>query len=212
MGPLLAQVIPLALGAAISPVLFLLQLSTLTGSRPVARGSALAIGAAIPLLALGAVGVVIGSGTSLAGHPTLKGGIDIGFGALLLLFAARAALRSPAPPKPKREHSPALRRSFLLGVVAMATNVTSFAFFVPALKLIVESGVGTADKALATLVVWLLALSFVVVPLVLAAVVPGSTRALSAIGDAMTRHRRALTIVLCVGFGAWLVVKGIVAL
>jgi hypothetical protein len=40
MSSLLAEVIPLALGAAISPVIFLLQL-TLTDPRPIARGSAL---------------------------------------------------------------------------------------------------------------------------------------------------------------------------
>jgi hypothetical protein len=37
MGALLSQVIPLALGAAISPVLFLLTLTTLTGERPLVR-------------------------------------------------------------------------------------------------------------------------------------------------------------------------------
>jgi hypothetical protein len=46
MSALLAQIVPLALGAAISPVIFLLQLTTLTGPRPLARGSALAVGAA----------------------------------------------------------------------------------------------------------------------------------------------------------------------
>jgi hypothetical protein len=46
MSSLLAEVIPLALGAAISPVIFLMQLTTLTGPRPIARGSALTGGAA----------------------------------------------------------------------------------------------------------------------------------------------------------------------
>jgi hypothetical protein len=39
MSKLLAQIVPLALGAAISPVVFFLQLTTLT-VRPIARGSA----------------------------------------------------------------------------------------------------------------------------------------------------------------------------
>ena len=48
MSSLLREVIPLALGAAISPVIFLLHLNTLTGERPIARGAALTAGAAAP--------------------------------------------------------------------------------------------------------------------------------------------------------------------
>jgi hypothetical protein len=45
MSSLLREVVPLALAAAISPVIFLLQLNTLTGERPIARGAALTAGA-----------------------------------------------------------------------------------------------------------------------------------------------------------------------
>jgi hypothetical protein len=44
MSSLLREVIPLALAAAISPAIFLLQLNTLTGDRPIARGAALTAG------------------------------------------------------------------------------------------------------------------------------------------------------------------------
>ena len=44
MSSLLREVIPVALAAAISPVSFLLQLNTLTGKRPIARGAALTAG------------------------------------------------------------------------------------------------------------------------------------------------------------------------
>jgi hypothetical protein len=44
MSSLLREVVPLALAAAISPVIFLLQLNTLTGERPIARGAALTAG------------------------------------------------------------------------------------------------------------------------------------------------------------------------
>ena len=40
MSSLLGQVVPMALAAAISPVIFLLQLNTLIGPRALARGSA----------------------------------------------------------------------------------------------------------------------------------------------------------------------------
>jgi hypothetical protein len=46
--------------AAISPVIFLLQLNTLTGARPLAGGSALTAGAAIVLIVGSTIGVALG--------------------------------------------------------------------------------------------------------------------------------------------------------
>jgi hypothetical protein len=60
MSGLLGQVVPMALAAAISPVIFLLQLNTLTGSRALARGSALTAGAAVVLVVLSTIGVALG--------------------------------------------------------------------------------------------------------------------------------------------------------
>jgi hypothetical protein len=60
MSSLLREVIPLALAAAISPVIFLLQLNTLTGKRPIVRGAALTAGAAIVLIVVSTIGVLVG--------------------------------------------------------------------------------------------------------------------------------------------------------
>jgi hypothetical protein len=56
MSGLLREVIPLALAAAISPVIFLLQLNTLTGDRPIVRGAALTAVAAIVLIVVSTIG------------------------------------------------------------------------------------------------------------------------------------------------------------
>ncbi len=213
MGRLLAETIPLALGAAISPVLFLLQLTTLTGQRPVARGSMLALGAAVPLAAIGAAAVAAGSSSSsLTGDPTIKAALDIGLGSVLVGLGLWTLLhrRMPKGPKPPRE--PSLRRSFLLGVAGMATNVTTFALYIPALKLIAASDVGTASKGLVTLLVFVIALSFVLIPLALTVAIPASKRVLAGLGAWLTAHRRALNVVLALGFGIWLVAKGVRAL
>jgi hypothetical protein len=82
MTDLLAQVVPLALAAAISPVVFLVQLTTLTGPKPIARGSALTAGAAVVLIVLSTIGVALG-GTSFSTNDTLKGALNIVLGALL---------------------------------------------------------------------------------------------------------------------------------
>jgi uncharacterized membrane protein YfcA len=98
MSSLLREVIPLALAAAISPVIFLLQLNTLTGERPIARGAALIAGAAIVLIVVSTIGVLVGD-TGFSTNDTLKAAINIAFGVLLIAVGLRALLR---PPKPKR--------------------------------------------------------------------------------------------------------------
>ena len=94
--------IPLALGAAVSPVLLFGAIAAMTGERPLARGAAFALGAALPLAALTAIALLLGRALSLpeASDP-VKGAIDIGFGALLVVLGARALRPSPKPAEPK---------------------------------------------------------------------------------------------------------------
>jgi threonine/homoserine/homoserine lactone efflux protein len=213
MGRLLSQVIPLALGAAISPVLFLLTLTTLAGARPLVRGVALTAGAAVPLILLGSFAFAIGG--SLHASGTTKAAIDLALGVLLVLVGLRALAKGPAEPKPagepKRTAGPV--RSFALGFAAMATNVTTLALYMPAMKLIATSHVSTADRALAHVIVALITLAPAAVPVALVAVAPGSSRrVLAAVSRFMNDHRRAIPVALGFGFGAWLIVKGLAAL
>ena len=213
MGSLLSQVIPLALGAAISPVLFLLTLTTLTGERRLVRGLALTAGAAVPLVLLAAFAFAIAGKLHLSG--TTKAVGDLAFGVLLLLVGVRALVKPPSGPKadakPKRPSGPA--RSFALGFGAMVTNVTTIALYIPAMKLIATSHVSNADRVLAHVIVLLIALAPAAVPVALVAVAPGSSRrVLDAVAEFMTEHRRAIPVVVGFGFGAWLIVKGLAAL
>jgi len=103
MSSLLREVVPLALAAAISPVILLLQLSTLTGERPIARGAALTAGAAIVLIIVSTIGVLVGD-TGFSTNDTLKTAINLGFGVLLVAVGLRALLRRqnrrrPRPPR-----------------------------------------------------------------------------------------------------------------
>ena len=213
MGTLLAETLPLALGAAISPVLFLLQLTTLTGPRPAARGAMLALGAAVPLAAVSVLAVTIGtSSSSLSGDGTIKASLDLGLGCVLLALALWMVVHHPAPKPPKPPHEPSLHRAFVFGLVGMATNVSTFALYIPALKLIAAYDVGAGREAFVGLVVFMVAQSFVLIPLVLTVAVPGSARTLSAIGGWMSAHRRGLNVVLLLAFGTWLAIKGAIAL
>jgi hypothetical protein len=213
MSSLLEEIVPLALAAAISPVVFLLQLNTLTGPRPIARGTALTAGAALVLIIGSTLGVVLG-GTGFSTRNTLQAAINIAFGVLLILVGLRALLR---PPKPKPSDSEAkptsVGRSFLAGAGGMASNVTTFALYIPALALIAGSELPLGQRGLAALIILLITLMVAWVPLVLAVAVPGaSTRLLPAVGRWMTANNRWIQVVLGLGFGIWLLVKGVDAL
>jgi hypothetical protein len=213
MSGLLSQIIPLALAAAISPVLFLLQLNTLTGARPIARGSALTAGAAVVLIVASTIGVLVG-GTGFSTRETLKAAINIVFGALLAAIGIRALLRPPKPKRPEAHTEPTtVGRSFLAGAGGMASNVTTFALYVPALALIAGSGLPLGEQGIAALIILVITLMVAWVPLLLAVAVPGaSSRFLPALGQWMSANNRWIQVVLGIGFGIWLFAKGVTAL
>jgi threonine/homoserine/homoserine lactone efflux protein len=213
MSGLLAQIVPLAFAAAISPVIFLLQLNTLTGPRPMARGFALTAGAAVVLVIGSTIGVAVG-GTGFATRETLQAAINIVLGVLLIAVGLRALLRSPKPKPSGAEAKPtSVGRSFLAGAAGMASNVTTFALYIPALALIAASGLGPGQRGLAALIILVITLLVAWVPLLLAAAVPAaSTRLLPAMGRWMTANNRWIQVVLGFGFGVWLVAKGVSAL
>jgi hypothetical protein len=155
---LLSQVIPMALAAAISPVVFLLQLNTLTGPRPIARGSAVTVGAAVVLIAGSSVGVALG-GTGFSSRETLQAAISIGFGVLLCLVGLRALLQPPKPKSTEPGTKPvSVWRSLLAGAGGMASNVTTFALYIPALALIAGSGLPLGQRGIAALIILLITL------------------------------------------------------
>ena len=95
MGDLLGTVLPLALGAAVSPTLAALVIAVLArGEDAVRRGVALTIGAAVPLVVIATVvlATMHAAGAAAPGpkHRTLDGVVDLVFGVLLAAVAYRA--------------------------------------------------------------------------------------------------------------------------
>jgi hypothetical protein len=209
MSSLLRQVVPMALAAAISPVIFLLQLNTLPGARGLVRGSALTAGAAVVLAVLSTIGVALGD-TGFSTNDRLQAVVNIAFGVLLVAVGLRPLLRPAAPTSTNVEAKRhGIVGSFLAGAAAMASNLTTFALYTPALALVAGSGLPLAQRGLAALIIFLITLMVAWVPLVLAAAVPGaSSRLLPALGRWMTANDRWIQVVLGFGFGIWLVAKG----
>jgi hypothetical protein len=194
-------------------VLFLLQLNALTGPRPVTRGLALTAGAAIVLIIGSTIGVLVGD-TGFSTRDTLQAVINIAFGALLSAVGLRALFRPPEPKTPEpASKPPTVGRTFVLGAGGMASNVTTFALYIPALALIAGSGLPLRQQGIAALIILVITLMVAWVPLLLAVAVPGaSTRLLPWLGRWMTANNRWIQVVLGLGFGIWLVAKGVRAL
>jgi Sap-like sulfolipid-1-addressing protein len=213
MSSLLSQIVPLALAAAISPVLFLLQLNTVTGARPIARGSALTAGAAVVLVVLSTIGVRLGD-TGFSTNDGLQAAINIVFGALLLAVGLRGLLWPPQPKPHEAGSKPAgVGRSFLAGAGGMASNITTFALYIPALALIAASELPLGQQGVAALVILVVTLMVAWVPLAVALAVPGaSSRFLPALGHWMSANNRWIQVILGFGFGNWLLMKGLNAL
>jgi hypothetical protein len=95
----------------------------------------------------------------------------------------------------------------------MATNFTTLALIAPAAKEVSSAGAGVAGRmVLVTLLVGL-ASAPAWAPVVLTLVAPGtSQRALAALGQQITRHKRAAFIMLLGAAGLFLLGRGIVRL
>jgi threonine/homoserine/homoserine lactone efflux protein len=174
---------------------------------------ALTLGAGAVLVAGSTAAVLLGA-TGFSDRGTLKAWINVGFGVLLCLVGLRALLKPPKPKAPDAEPKPtSAGRSFLAGAGGMASNVTTFALYIPALALIAGSGLPLRQQGIAALIILLITLMVAWVPLFLAAVVPGaSTRLLPALGRWMNANDRWIQVVLGFGFGIWLLAKGVTGL
>lgn len=219
MDELLSKILPLALGAAVSPTSLAALLVVLSGRRPIARGAAFLtawLSVLLGLTALGLWGVrqtAPNPATSTVGHV-----VDGIAGVLLLLLALgtvlRSTLRDPAAPAdeatPTDESRPGLWGAFLLGLAMMVTNLSTILLYLPAMHAIAISHVGRPDEFLAVALVLVIASLPVTVPFAFRVVAPGtSTRAFARLHALLTRYQRQIGVGVEVVFGVWLVWKAV---
>lgn len=210
----LAVVVPLGLGGALSPVMLTEQTVLLAGPDGRRVATRYAAGAALTLLLFASALVLFGRSISLPQEPHLDATLDLVLGALLVGLALVLRWRRPrtrAPRRPRAAMSPHTALAF--GVVSMATNVTTLALLVPAAKEIAASDLGLAGRAVAVIVLVVLASIPAWSPVALTEAAPGpAARGLRMLAD-LTRRRGRLLTVACLGaFGALLALRGIVRL
>ncbi len=220
MGALLASVLPLAIGAAISPTLLALQLLVLSGTRDrLGRAWALAAGAALVLVAFSVLGVTVLDRLRPADphhHSVTDAVIMFGAAALLVLLAGRGLLRHPTQAEQHQRRTAgrfetAPRVWFLgVGAVGMLVNFSTLVLFLPALHLVTRSTVAVVERGAVYVILFVVVLVPVLVPVTLVSLLGARVDpALDTTHAFVARHSRTIGTVIELVFAAYLVVKGI---
>lgn len=217
MGRLLAIVLPLALGAAVTPTIVAAQLLQLTArTRPLARAWALAGGAAVVLVGVSVLALAVAAGSGGSDSPSRAGGIVKLVAAVLLVGLGVRALRhrgDPPKPKPHKDDRAHLGRAFAFGAGLMATNFSSLVLYFPAMHAIGISDADATARALALVLLFGIALLPAYgPPLVVGALGERAQAPLDRLSHFFTTHRQAIAAGLCFGFAALLAAAGLHAL
>jgi hypothetical protein len=221
MNELLSAVIPLSLGAAVSPTALAIIVLTLSGKvAPRARAWAEVLGMTVALVAITVL--LLALAQFIAGakpDPRILGSFDLAAAAALLLLGVRDAmrLRSPAKAQKKKASSraagpePNLLAFLGIGVALLVTDVTSLVLYIPALKDILRSSVTDAEKIAVTAIPFFAVLAPAILPAALATVAPRlADRVLDPLNAWVTKNQRVIGMVVCFAFGAYLLWKGYV--
>lgn len=218
MSDLITHILPLAAGAAISPTI--LTLSVLILSGPHGKGRQ----AIFTVVNVGLMTAIAIFGTKALSHVAAhKGGgshaategIYVTLGIVLVLLAIREHFH-PAKDTDKEDADNAAKSTGLaparyasLGVIVTATNFTTMALFIPALREIAVSTDPKGDRLLAGAVLVTLATITAWLPLLATIVLPGpATKALASIHDFTTKYKHQIVEVVLIGFGAYMIIKG----
>jgi hypothetical protein len=162
MGQAIGQVLPLAVGAAISPVPIIASVLLLLTPRAAMTGTAYVVGWFLGLIALGAIVLLIAhsGGASSAGQPkTWVSLLELALGVLVLL-AALAQWRSrpggdAEPPTPKwmgAIESFSVGKAFAVGLFLGALNPKNIPVTIAAAAAIAGTGISHSDQAIVLLV------------------------------------------------------------
>ena len=174
METLLATALPLALGAAISPTIFALEVLVLSGRRhPIRRGWAVAGGAAAMLIIYVLLGLtLLAHVVHHRGHSVTDATIDLGAALVLALLAIRTFRRRPTAAEGHNRMAARMLDAptisfWGLGAFAMLVNFSTLVLFLAALHQISHSSVDLTLKAVVIVMLIVITLLPVLLPLLL---------------------------------------------
>jgi hypothetical protein len=212
MTTLLLQTVPLALGGMVSPIVLLIQIGNLSGARPVARGIAFSIGAAIPLVIIAAIGLGVGHPLQLSRHPNGRAGVRIVIGLVLIGLAIRTTRRRDQAQQPRDVGKRStLGGALTLGVFCMATNETTLALWIALISDIISATVTEVERVAAATIDLAIVLGVVVIPLIATVLSPVFAARLLAIARTwIDRYRRPALALVCAAIGTVLLISGVI--
>ena len=218
MNELLAIVIPLSLGAAVSPTVLAVVVLTLSGRvSPRARAWAEVAGMVVGLVLATAFFVLLAQWIAkLRPNPTVLASTDVVFGVALLGLAVFTSVRHSSPAAKRRsEHSPAdsagpsLPAYFGIGLLLIATDASSLVLYLPAMKDILQSTVSQTEKLAVAAIPFFAVLAPGLLPVALATVAPKTADGvLGPVGAWVNEHSKAVTMAVEIVFGVALLLKG----
>lgn len=223
MADLLALVIPLAVGAAVSPTLLTLELLILSAKQsPVVRAWSFVLGASFILFVYTALGLTVLSRVSIGDDsgesiPTAAGKLVIGL--ILLGLGLRQLIRRPTSAEKtnsrwKDRIATARPRAFLVvGMLGMLSNFSTLVLFLPALHDISRAHVSLSGKVLALGLLLLITLSTLLAPVLAITLLGGRARpVLDRMNQFTSRNQRKINAGIALFFGVWLCYGGLAGL
>jgi threonine/homoserine/homoserine lactone efflux protein len=214
----MASVLPLSLGAAVSPTMLTAIVLVLSGQvAPRERAWTTVAGATAAMLALTIAAPLVARALHSV-NPIVIDRVDVIAGVLLLLLAVWNLTRKPnaADDAKKRAPSPAssgkrrLAEYFAFGIILIATDFSSTILYLAALKDIGYAHVAYALRLAVLVIPFFAVLAPAVVPAALASLAPrASDRALKPLAAWTGRHSKVITVAIAVVFGVYLLAKGL---
>ena len=214
MSDLLPGLLLLAVGGSVAPPLLLLTILFLGSRRPLPNAGALALGYLTVCAVVGISGLVLfgdaGSAISVVGRV-----ISVAVGVLLLVLGLRSLLGSPDPDASPPgwlasidNSSPS--RAFTLGMALFPLQVKNLAIFIVCLNLIIASGLGTEESIVSlTLVLVVFVLPVLALMGLYAAAPQRASSLLGSLQAWVGKHGRTITVVICLVFGAFFLLRGL---
>jgi threonine/homoserine/homoserine lactone efflux protein len=222
MGEAIGEILPLAVGVALSPIPIVAVVLILVTERARANAPAFVAGWLAGLAIVGAIVLAVAGGADAndGGEPAKWASVlELVLGVLLLLFALRRWRRRPTgdePATPKwmaavDAFSPV--KSFGMGVVLAALNPKNLVLAIAAGAAIAQTGIAGGEQAVAYAVFAILGTVGIGIPVVLYVVMGERSRQpLDRLKGWMSTHNAAIMSVLLLVIGVKLIGSGIGAL
>ena len=207
---ILFSLLPLGIGAAISPWPTTVTIMFLSTGRPLAKALAYLIGYSAVLVAIGIVALTVFGGGDYEGgdrSSAVGGTLDVVFGILFLVLALKLWLKAPDPSAPPPRWMSAFESiniggAFLLGVFMMVTNFSTLPLYIAGLKEIVTANLNPAGNLFALVLFILLIVVELLVPTVVYARSPRrGGELLDGARQWLEKYNRVITICIFVFYG-----------